>query len=296
MFASRRVRRRKPLETASTEALETRTMLTAGLTVSQFLTTQVNDSGRIQTFVEAGRISENTGERLQAQYDKAIADAQDGRMGRAATKFEKFTELANDLVDQGRLSRQDANELITTGFFDRDGSDFDILRQAVADTGLTSLLNRPNSEFTTFAPTDRAFRYLAEELGYEGTSEVGAYNAITSALGTNRFEKLSRILQAHVIRPQRAKQWLMRTEYQEGDKIQYRGDFFTATEDHNSGSRFRASNWEAARTERVAPQQSLSVDELVRTESVETFGEVIFKFDGRVILDNDTELRDAKIN
>lgn len=299
-MSQKRSNRRRNAQPVATEALETRTMLTANLTFSQVLTAQANDSGRIQNFINVGRLDATPGATLQASYDLAIAEAQAGRMGKAQKRFDKFAELAQRFVDNGKLAQKDANELINTGFFDRSGADFDILRQAVTDTGLTSLLNRPNAEFTVFAPTDKAFRNLAEGLGFEGgNSELGAYNFIVNTLDAatgDGMGALGTVLQSHVIRGQRVKQWLKRTDYNVGDRVQFRGRFFEANEEHTSANRFDASKWDKSNDDRGARQQSLSVADLVRTDSIETFGGETYELDGKTIPDAETVFEDAKIS
>ena len=297
-MSHKRSNRRRNAQPVSTEALEQRTMLTANLTVSKLLTAQANDSGRIQQFIRIGRLDPTPGETLQASYDLAITEAQAGRMGKAQKRFDRFAELVQRFVDNGKLAQKDGNELINTGLFDRSGADFDILRQAVTDTGLTSLLNRPNAEFTVFAPTDKAFRTLAEGLGYEGNTEVGAYNFIVNTLDTATGDgtaALSTVLQSHVIRGQRVKQWLKKTDYQVGDRVQFRGRFFEANEEHTSTSRFDASMWDQSTDDRGARQQSLSVAELVRTDRIETFGGATYELDGKSIPDAETVFTDARI-
>ena len=299
-MSQKRSNRRRNAQPISTESLETRTMLTANLTISQFLTAQANDGGRIQQFITVGRIDETRGARLQDSYDLAIAEAQAGRMGKAQKRFDQFAELAQKFVDNGFLAQKDANELINTGFFDRNGSDFDILRQAISDTGLNTLMNRPNAEFTVFAPTDRAFRNLAEGLGFEGgNEELAAYNYIVNTLDTatgDGMGALTTILQSHIIRGQRVKQWLKRTDYQVGDRVQFRGRFFEANEDNTSSTRFDSSKWDKSKDDRGARQKSLSVAELVRTDRIETFGGETYELDGKKIPDAETVFADAKIS
>ena len=68
------------------------------------------------------------------------------------------------------------------GEFDSNGGDFDILLQAVQAAGLADALNDPNADLTVFAPVDDAFVKLAQDLGFEGTSEEGAFSAIVDKL------------------------------------------------------------------------------------------------------------------
>ncbi|WP_068116505.1 fasciclin domain-containing protein [Tropicimonas marinistellae] len=68
------------------------------------------------------------------------------------------------------------------GSYDRNGEDFDILRDAVVAADLADALNDPSASLTVFAPVDDAFIDLAGALGFEGTSEKGAFNHIVRAL------------------------------------------------------------------------------------------------------------------
>ena len=88
------------------------------------------------------------------------------------------------------------------GEFDRNGRDFDILLNAVVTAGLDGVLNDPSVDLTVFAPTDRAFIYLARDLGYGGRDEAGAFEFIVDALtglgGGNPIPVLTDILTYHV--------------------------------------------------------------------------------------------------
>jgi uncharacterized surface protein with fasciclin (FAS1) repeats len=67
--------------------------------------------------------------------------------------------------------------------FDADGADFDLLRAALDATGLTAALDDPAARLTVLAPTDDAFLGLARALGYGGTDEAGALDALLTSLG-----------------------------------------------------------------------------------------------------------------
>jgi len=62
---------------------------------------------------------------------------------------------------------------------------FEALTGALAATGLLSLFEDPNNDFTVFAPTDDAFRALAEELGIDttGVADAELPTALVGALG-----------------------------------------------------------------------------------------------------------------
>ncbi|MCK6079965.1 fasciclin domain-containing protein [Microbacterium sp. EYE_5] len=80
---------------------------------------------------------------------------------------------------------------------DSNGSDYDLLVQAVLATGLDATLGDPSSTFTVFAPNDRAFLRLVTDLtGSAPASEAAALDAITSTFST---EQISDILLYHVV-------------------------------------------------------------------------------------------------
>lgn len=87
--------------------------------------------------------------------------------------------------------------------FDTNGADFDILLKAVQTAGLTEALADPAAALTVFAPTDAAFIKLARDLGFTGTDEAGAFDAIAAALASlspsgDAVPLLSDILLYHV--------------------------------------------------------------------------------------------------
>jgi uncharacterized surface protein with fasciclin (FAS1) repeats len=87
--------------------------------------------------------------------------------------------------------------------FDADSSDFDLLNQALADTGLASVFADRSAGLTLFAPTDAAFLSLARSLGFEGDDEAAAYAAIGAALtglapDGNPIPLLTQVLTYHV--------------------------------------------------------------------------------------------------
>lgn len=67
---------------------------------------------------------------------------------------------------------------------DQDGTDFDILREALVATDLVGTLADREADFSVFAPTDAAFIRLAQDLGAEiaDDDEAGALAAILAAL------------------------------------------------------------------------------------------------------------------
>lgn len=88
--------------------------------------------------------------------------------------------IPDDLSAFTSLSITDV--LAASGDFDDDASDFDILSNAVADAGLSETLAEADLNATVFAPNDAAFLGLAQNLGFEGTSESDAYDYIRNYL------------------------------------------------------------------------------------------------------------------
>lgn len=88
------------------------------------------------------------------------------------------------------------------GSFDHNRNDFDILLNAVVTAELAEALANPEADLTVFAPRDSAFIRLAQDLGYEGHDEAGAFSAIVSTLNVLDPEDpiglLSNILLYHV--------------------------------------------------------------------------------------------------
>ncbi|MFI8634068.1 fasciclin domain-containing protein [Microbacterium sp. NPDC077663] len=83
------------------------------------------------------------------------------------------------------------------GTLDANGSDYDILIQALVATGLDEALADTSTKYTVFAPNDRAFLRLVTDLtGEAPASEAAALEAITS---TFTGEQISDILLYHVV-------------------------------------------------------------------------------------------------
>ncbi|WP_159808593.1 fasciclin domain-containing protein [Litoreibacter roseus] len=90
------------------------------------------------------------------------------------------------------------------GEFDADGTDFDLLLNAVEAAGLAGALDDPDADLTVFAPNDAAFVGLAQALGFEGTDEGAAFGYIVDALtllsgGGDPIPLLKDILLYHVV-------------------------------------------------------------------------------------------------
>ena len=88
------------------------------------------------------------------------------------------------------------------GDFDNNDQDFDILFNALETTDLIGAVNDPTASLTVFAPTDAAFVRLAQDLGFRGVDEAGAFDAIANALtelgGGDPIPLLTDILLYHV--------------------------------------------------------------------------------------------------
>ncbi|WP_243074323.1 fasciclin domain-containing protein [Microbacterium sp. SS28] len=84
---------------------------------------------------------------------------------------------------------------------DNNAWDYDLLVQAVVATGLAPVLSDPNSTFTVFAPNDRAFLRLVQDLtGVAPSSEAEALATITTAF---TLDQLKNILLYHVVAGQK---------------------------------------------------------------------------------------------
>jgi len=92
------------------------------------------------------------------------------------------------------------------GVFDNNRYDYDILLNAVVTAGLADALDNPAANLTVMAPNDRAFIRLAQDLGFTGNNEAGAWtflvDALTSLGGGDPIPVLTNVLLYHVI-PQR---------------------------------------------------------------------------------------------
>lgn len=89
--------------------------------------------------------------------------------------------------------------------FDTNGSDYDILLEAVVTANLAGALGDPDASLTVFAPNDRAFIRLAKSLGFDGANndEQGAWDFLVVALaglgdGVDPVPVLTEVLLYHV--------------------------------------------------------------------------------------------------
>lgn len=94
-------------------------------------------------------------------------------------------------------------ELSGASGFDENGSDFDLLRDAVLTADLAGALSDPAADLTVFAPNDAAFVSLARTLGYQGSDEAGSLGHIVDALtllgGGDPIPLLQQVLTYHVV-------------------------------------------------------------------------------------------------
>ncbi|MFK7944055.1 MAG: fasciclin domain-containing protein [Paracoccaceae bacterium] len=85
---------------------------------------------------------------------------------------------------------------------DDNPDDFDLLLTAVLTGGLEGVLDTEGLDATVFAPTDAAFVSLAQDLGFQGSDELGALGAIVATLtdlgGGDPIPLLTEILTYHV--------------------------------------------------------------------------------------------------
>jgi uncharacterized surface protein with fasciclin (FAS1) repeats len=92
--------------------------------------------------------------------------------------------------------------LASGGDFDNNPHDFDLLLNAVLAANLAGALDDSDSTLTVFAPNDAAFIKLANDLGYQGSDEAGAFSAIATALtdlgGGELVPILTNVLLYHV--------------------------------------------------------------------------------------------------
>ena len=86
--------------------------------------------------------------------------------------------------------------------FDANAADFDILLEAVKTAGLAGVLDDASADLTAFAPTDAACVKLAQEIGYDGGDEAGAWGFLVEALtllgGGDPLPLLTQVLTYHV--------------------------------------------------------------------------------------------------
>ncbi|MBT9311808.1 fasciclin domain-containing protein [Leptothoe kymatousa] len=66
--------------------------------------------------------------------------------------------------------------------FDNNNQDFDILLTALQTAGLVEALDDADTDLNVFAPTDAAFVALAQDFGFSGDDEAGAFDAIAATL------------------------------------------------------------------------------------------------------------------
>ncbi len=79
--------------------------------------------------------------------------------------------------------------------------DYDILVQALIATGLTATLSDTSTQFTVFAPNDRAFERLVTDL--TGTAPADEASALATIAAAFTPEQLTNILLYHVVAGQK---------------------------------------------------------------------------------------------
>ena len=89
------------------------------------------------------------------------------------------------------------------GEFDNNANDFDILLNALSAAGLVDAVANAEANLTVFAPNDRAFKWLASDLGWTGDSEAEAWDFLVAALtqlgGGDPIPVLTNVLLYHVV-------------------------------------------------------------------------------------------------
>jgi len=96
--------------------------------------------------------------------------------------------------------------------FDRNGRDYDLLREALLATGLADAV-ATTDDITVFAPNDRAFILLARNLGYRGFDEAGAFGFLAEFTGFESAENpglLDDVLLYHVLPGEQSRRQLNR--------------------------------------------------------------------------------------
>ncbi|WP_158291854.1 fasciclin domain-containing protein [Paracraurococcus ruber] len=164
----------------------------------------------VQTLLEGSTISP-FGSRLE-DADPSFADPVVQPGGTAASNGTLLTLngvlLPADLPGNGPAPAPLptlAERLAASGTgLDANGRDFDILNLAISAAGLTEALDPATGAKTLLAPTDAAFIRLAQTLGFDGTDEQGAVDAILGALGSlapdgDPLPLLRQVLSYHLI-------------------------------------------------------------------------------------------------
>jgi serralysin len=91
----------------------------------------------------------------------------------------------------------------TSGEFDDNPKNYDILLAALVAADLVGPVADPNASLTVFAPNDGAFKKLASDLGWAGGSEAEAWEFLVGALTElgegDPIPVLSNVLLYHVV-------------------------------------------------------------------------------------------------
>ncbi|MGK7895671.1 MAG: glycoside hydrolase family 9 protein, partial [Xenococcus sp. (in: cyanobacteria)] len=154
-------------------------------------------AGNIEQIWGAEIVSQtgNTYVLRNAPYNGTVASGDKVAFGFIAegstSNLPKVFELNGKVVGEMPTTPTDPDPMKSTiaeivaqsgGEFDGNNQDFDILLKALQAGGLVDAVADPAADLTVFAPTDAAFIKLAQDLGYQGSDETGAYNAIVGAL------------------------------------------------------------------------------------------------------------------
>lgn len=131
-------------------------------------------------------------------------------IGDRVVSFREFILFAKGKIDLAPEPEPTIVDIVLdasgTEGLDTNGSDFDILREALTATGLVETLADRGADFTVFAPTDDAFIQLARDLGADvpDGDEAAALNGILAALeglagsAEGALDLLSQVLLYHV--------------------------------------------------------------------------------------------------
>lgn len=95
---------------------------------------------------------------------------------------------------------------------DRNGRDYDLLREALVATGLAEAV-ATTDDITVFAPNDRAFNRLARDLGYRGWDEQGTLEFLIDFTGFQSAAEpglLADVLLYHVLPEEQTRRQLNR--------------------------------------------------------------------------------------
>ncbi|TCL08740.1 putative surface protein with fasciclin (FAS1) repeats [Shimia isoporae] len=143
----------------------------------------LNAEGPVATLLENATFEVTDGTVIDGDPDYQNADVVAADVGVGAGTVQIVDQVLLPLdapVDSGDPTLLGLLEE-SGGSFDDNPDDFDMLLTALQVTGLDEAVDNPNAELTVFAPQDSAFIALAQDLGYEGEDEAGAFQTIVDA-------------------------------------------------------------------------------------------------------------------